>query len=306
MRLCVSLSGGRTSALMLRLLLDEVRDFAHRFVILFCNTGKERDETLDFVREIQERWGVDVVWLEYTRVPAVEIDPMIYPHPRSQKTIREQQEKGLTTHWFKVVDFATARRSGTLGTPFDELLGWASVLPNVQARFCTVQMKVRTMMRYMFSRGVYEWVDHIGIRADEAHRALEIKANAPKYRPCVFPLIERGISEADVMEFWRGQPFDLHLQPHEGNCDLCFLKAKHKRLKLMRDNPSMADWWIEQERAFAGKASGDGRFFRVGQPYEKLLRKSVGFIHEEQGDLDIPCGCGDKGFVLNETQNYEA
>jgi 3'-phosphoadenosine 5'-phosphosulfate sulfotransferase (PAPS reductase)/FAD synthetase len=291
---------------MLRILLDEMRDFAKRFIILFCNTGKERNATLDFVREMQNRWGVEVIWLEYTRVPAIEIDPMVYPHPKSQKTVREQQEKGLDTHWFRVVNYETARRNGTRG-PFDELLDWANVLPNIQARYCTVQMKVRTMMRYMFSLGCYEWVDHIGIRADEAHRALEIKANAPKYRPAVFPLISRGVTEKDVTRFWQGQDFDLQLQPHEGNCDLCFLKAKHKRLMLMRDNPGMADWWIEKERVFAGKATGDGAFFRIGQGYAKLLRKSVGFVHEEQTglDFDIPCGCGDKGFVLNETENYE-
>ena len=31
---------------------------------LFANTGREREETLAFVRECGERWGVAITWLE--------------------------------------------------------------------------------------------------------------------------------------------------------------------------------------------------------------------------------------------------
>jgi 3'-phosphoadenosine 5'-phosphosulfate sulfotransferase (PAPS reductase)/FAD synthetase len=32
--------------------------------VTFANTGKEMPETLDFVRDCGEHWGVDITWLE--------------------------------------------------------------------------------------------------------------------------------------------------------------------------------------------------------------------------------------------------
>lgn len=304
----LALSGGRTSAFMLRKLMDQYgAAFDKEFTITFCNTGKEFDATLDFVRDIGQKFGVEIIWLEYTRVPAIAIDPFIYPHKKSQKTVIEQQQRGETTHWFTLVDWNTARRNGTPNTPFDELLGWCNVLPNVRTRICSVQMKVRTMMRYLFSLGVYTWEDFIGIRADEAHRALEIQANCPKYIGLNFPLIDLSIGERDVLDFWSKQDFDLNLKSHEGNCDQCFLKRKSKRVQVARDHPQSVIWWEDWEKKFAAKEGikGDGKYFRLNEPYA-----GIRFIAQNQRDLfedseDIPCGCGDKGFVIAANEDSE-
>lgn len=290
--------------MMFKRLLDSGVEIAP----MFCNTGKERNETLDLVHEMETRWDAPITWLEYTRIPARSIDPQIYPHVKSQRTVRDQQSSGLDTHWFKIVTYETARRRNDPVTPFDELLSWANVLPNVRNRMCSVQMKVRTMMRYLFSIGVYEWVDHIGIRYDERHRALEIQSNAPSYRVPVFPLIEDRITESDVFNFWASQEFDLRLDSMQGNCDLCFLKARHKRVQLARQDPGSLLWWEEQERRFAAKAniSGDGKYFRKGEPYasiRELIERPM--LHFDPEDVDVPCGCGDKGFVMSETINCE-
>jgi hypothetical protein len=300
----IAFSGGRTSGRMLRLLLDQGGDYH----VLFCNTGKERDETLDFVHEIETRWSVPVVWLEYTRVPASSIDPTVYPHKKSQKTIREQQEAGLSTHWFKIASYETARRRLEPNTPFDELLSWSNVLPNLRSRMCSVQMKVRTMMRWLFSQGIYEWTDHIGIRADEAHRALEIQAHAPKYRECVFPLIDEKVTELDIFAFWAAQSFDLQLKSYQGNCDLCYLKARWKRVKVTRENPQAVEWWERQEATFAARPgiTGDGKFFRKGEPYAGIREAALEpLLFPDMNDVDIPCGCADKGFVISEDINCE-
>lgn len=62
----ISFSGGRTSAYMLRMILDAhggaLPDDVH---VTFANTGKEREETLRFVHECESRWGVRVHWLEW-------------------------------------------------------------------------------------------------------------------------------------------------------------------------------------------------------------------------------------------------
>lgn len=267
---CASISGGRTSAKMAHDLILEYPDNRQNFIWMFCNTGKERDETLEFVHEIECRWNIPIVWLEYTRVPATREIAEIYPHKISKQTVIDQWKNGQTTHWFKIVDYNTARRRTDDNKPFDELLSWASVLPNIQNRMCSVQMKVRTMMRYLFWRGVYDWTDHIGIRYDEAHRALEIEANCPSYRKCRFPLIESKTTERQVLDFWKQQPFDLKIQSHEGNCDMCFLKKLWKLVAIAKNDPLAMPWWLKQEERFASVADGDGRYFRKGQSYIKV------------------------------------
>jgi 3'-phosphoadenosine 5'-phosphosulfate sulfotransferase (PAPS reductase)/FAD synthetase len=276
--------------------------FHEKFVVLFCNTGKEKDETLDFVDRVDREWGVGIVWLEYTRVKAASVDLTILP-PRFMATVIDQARRGEDTHWFKVVNYATAHRNGTPNGPFDQLLSWANVLPNIQNRMCSVQLKIRTMNRYMFSKQIYCWQDNIGIRADEAHRKLEIEANCPSYIRPAFPLIDLARTEQDILDFWKKQPFDLQLQPYRGNCDLCFLKAKHKRVRIAKEEPQSLEWWKEQEQRFALKShiTGDGKFFRRGEPYtliEALTKQEDLFPPASD---DIPCGCADRGYVLAES-----
>src|SRR5215475_13155125 len=64
----ISFSGGRSSAYMLwRILQAHGGTLPDDVKVTFANTGKEMPQTLDFVRDCGERWGVEVVWLEYRR-----------------------------------------------------------------------------------------------------------------------------------------------------------------------------------------------------------------------------------------------
>lgn len=135
------------------------------------------------------------------------------------------------------------------------------------------------------------------------------EANCPSYRHSRFPLIESKSTEFDILHFWKEQPFDLRLDTIEGNCDLCFLKKKSKRIELAKRDPHSIIWWEYQERRFAAKdsISGDGKYFRIGEPYSliRMLAEHPTLPFPEADDKDIPCGCGDKGFVISETINCE-
>lgn len=289
-------SGGRTSGFMLRKLMDTWPDFSE-CITIFCNTGKERNETLDFVHEVETRWSVPVVWLEYHRVPAASIPAGIFPTPRRNANLAKAAAAGETTHWFRRVDYATASRNGE---PFDEMLEWASVLPNVTSRICSTQLKLRSVMRFLFSEGVREYSPVIGIRQDEEQRATEILGSCEKFEHPVFPLIDMGISESGVLKFWRNNNFDLRLKGYEGNCDLCFLKAKWKRILLVKENPGRVNWWKNWEAK--KNADGNGRFFRINEPFsliEELARHSDDqgeFCFSASSDKDIPCSCVEKAF----------
>lgn len=215
---CISFSGGRTSGYMLRRILDAHGGALPTDVLaVFANTGKERPETLDFVRDCGERWGVPIVWLEYAGAKN-----------------------------FRVVDHASASRNGE---PFETIIRERSYLPNPVTRFCTVELKIRTMHRYLRSLGWDEWTQAVGLRADEMRRVTRIlnrKETAAETVRC--PLASAGVTKADVEAFWSSQTFDLALKPWEGNCDLCFLKGESKRLRIISERPDLAAWWVEMER----------------------------------------------------------
>ena len=242
-----SFSGGRSSGLMLhRLLGDDV-------LPIFCNTGKEHPATLDFVRDVEAHWDTQIVWLEYAGKKA-----------------------------YRLVDYGTASRNGE---PFAQLIEDRNFLPNMVARFCTSELKVLTIERYLADIGVTDYEMAVGIRGDEPRRLAKMRSK----ENYVCPLDD--VTEADVQAFWDNQPFDLAL-PKAGvnlysNCDLCFLKGGKIKQSIIRENPSLADWWAGQEARIGGR-------FRSDQPSYADMR----LIASEHDDLfgydeTIPCFCGD-------------
>lgn len=244
----VSFSGGRTSGLMLRRILDahggrlplDVR-------VIFSNTGKEREETLEFVRDVEREWKVPITWLERW-APNAE-------HP--------------SLGGLRIVCFETAARNGE---PFSSWIVNRNYLPNPTARFCTVEMKINATRDFMRSTGAAddEWVNAVGLRADEPARVARVTANGKGWET-VCPLATAGVTKADVDAFWRSQPFDLRLKGWEGNCDLCFMKGVAKRARIIRDRPDLARWWQEEERIAIARPSSQ----TLNNPSMALFRKDV-------------------------------
>lgn len=213
----VSFSGGRTSGYMLWRILQAYGGKLPADVhAVFANTGKERDETLDFVRDCADAWGVVVHWVERTAGGG-----------------------------FREVNHRHASRKGE---PFAQLIQERRFLPNPVTRFCTTELKIRAMKAWMLAHGYEHWNNAVGIRADEPRRVARYAQRTSKERwDVVLPLVRAGLDVAHVRGFWAQQPFDLQLETWEGNCDLCFLKGRAKRQRILRDRPDLAPWWIEQE-----------------------------------------------------------
>lgn len=149
---CISFSGGRTSAYMLWRVLQANGGLPDDAVVCFQNTGKEMLETLDFVHECSQRYGVPIVWLEWTGF----------------------EPPGRSRCLYQVVDRATA---ATRGEPFAALCRALAVLPNPVARTCTSYLKVKTMIAYLKGeRGWDEWDVMLGLRADEPRRVARMRA----------------------------------------------------------------------------------------------------------------------------------
>jgi 3'-phosphoadenosine 5'-phosphosulfate sulfotransferase (PAPS reductase)/FAD synthetase len=299
----LSFSGGLTSGYMLHREIQRVGldEYNRTFTNVFENTGREHNATLDFVHEVETRWGVPIVWLEYTRVPAREIDPSMVTEGRMRNGLIKKQEIGEFAHWFKRVDHASASRIGQPG-PFDEFLNFAGVLPNVQTRSCSVQLKIRTRDRFLRSIGVMGFNAYIGIRKDEEDRKVEILANIDRFESPRFPLCDENITKADVDAFWKAQPFTLNIPNHQGNCDGCFLKARWKLVAWAKAFPDQAKWWRDKEDVFFRKADGDGRYFSKSKSYQGIINDAEHPEFDFVKDDDIPCSCAVGGYRAKEDE----
>lgn len=266
----ISFSGGRTSGYMLwQILQAHGGTLPDGVKVVFCNTGKERPETLDFVERCSIEWDVPITWLEYRREP------------------RE--------HTFAVVNYATASRAGE---PFEAVIRAKNCLPNVMVRFCTSEMKIRTNSRYLKSLGWTEWENAIGIRHDEPRRVAKIlgrketKAETP-----ILPLHEAKVTLDDVTRFWQESPFDLQLRSEEGNCDLCFLKGPNKIRRLIAERPESAEWWARMETLIPSPIYGTSRFRndrpRYAVQLELAQRPGLFDDVEAEDELSIACHCTD-------------
>lgn len=271
----VSLSGGRSSAYMLRCVLDawggSLPVDGHVF---FANTGREFDGTLDFVREIGERWNVPIRWIQRA------------PGPHLTKKVWER---------FENVTYETAAREGE---PFERLILDRRFLPNPVKRICTSELKIRPMKSAMVTLGYKRWTNIVGIRFDEPVRVAKIRGSRRRQRWTVaLPLVDARVRKTDVLRFFREHPFDLKLKgEHEGNCDLCFLKSLESRLRVLRESPRRGDWWERMEALGIG-STPRSRVFRKDQPPVRKLR--VIASQSVQGDFDfaegggLPCLCTD-------------
>jgi 3'-phosphoadenosine 5'-phosphosulfate sulfotransferase (PAPS reductase)/FAD synthetase len=278
----VSFSGGRTSAYMLRQVLDNNDDLSD-LVITFANTGKEHPATLEFVRECAERWSVPIVWLEF-----------------------RDNEAG-----FEVVDFTGASRQGE---PFEALIRKRKYLPNPVTRFCTIDLKIRIIHKYLRSQGLSTEDNPVdmmtGIRADEPRRVAKIRnrksTSESKWATMAMPLADAGVGVQDVTDFWAAQPFDLMLptingRTLEGNCDLCFLKGANQVYSIIASDRGelvrKADWWARMEHTAVSSRgiTGNGALFRFDRPsYQQMLDYSdTQFDMFADQDEAISCFCGD-------------
>lgn len=271
----VSCSFGRTSGLLLQRILDAHHgELPEDVFVLFENTGKERWETLAFGARMMHEWKVDITWLEYHRqyLPKYKTDERRLAAERARVECGHVYEPadGRREPGYKEVTPATADRDGG---PFHNLIDMMG-LPNQNTRLCTSEMKIRVAKKWMMARGYTEWDNAIGLRADEPKRVAQRKGDTGNRWTDVMPLAEAGVTNADVLAFWSKQPFDLDLPVDEngatvgGNCDLCFLKAMPKKLRLIREDERSADWWELQERR-------TGQTFRPhGDTYVKLRLRS--------------------------------
>lgn len=268
MKTIVSFSGGRTSAYMAKMMLSQIKKSDLAFV--FANTGKEYEETLEFVERCSDEWGIKIAWVEAL----------------------VNSEKGNGTG-YKVVNFQTASRNGE---PFNDVIKKYGI-PNTAFPHCSRELKEVPMWKWAKDNFGDKFQFAIGIRADERTR---IQSHPKK----IYPLVEWWpTNNRIVRDFWSKQPFDLELKDYQGNCDLCWKKSTRKILTILNENPWRAEWWINHEiedgeYVFGRNNISMTEFLKASQyPFQKSVDyyeaalKQLEMFSEDKLDMDAESKC---------------
>ncbi len=141
----VSFSGGRTSALMSKLALEQYP--REQLVFVFANTGQEHPKTLEFVQKVDDYLGLDLVWVE--------------------AVVHSRARMG-TTH--RIVNYDSATRDMSLFKAMSYKFG----IPGPGWFHCTRELKERPIHSFITQefkkKKMKGYKTAIGIRADEIDR----------------------------------------------------------------------------------------------------------------------------------------
>lgn len=241
----VSLSGGRSSAYLLMMMINGGFGSRKNDFVSFQNTGKEDETCYQFVRNIEVETGIPVIWLEYSLSEKFtnelvwssfcyeKFNRGEYTHIGeildTKKLSEFKFEKSPSNFWYKdgyynnsesvkEVTFETASRNGK---PFADVFLYKCairimknqgiIMPSVAQRWCTGDMKEKLMHRWLVNQGVKSYTKYMGMRFDEPIRVNRIfqKNNGQKSIFWDCPLHWEEIRKIDVMNAWRGQMSDL-------------------------------------------------------------------------------------------------
>lgn len=279
-KIVASFSGGRTSAEMTQKLIKRyncvpINVFGSKgkpkytyhvgkrtngkevhILVVMANTGRERNETLLFSKECDYLFGLGLNYVE---------------------AVVNNGRTG-TTH--KIVKYAQLSKNGE---PYRAVISKYGI-PNVVYIHCTRELKQRPINSFVKSIGWYNYLTAIGYRIDEPKRFAKRKPGQ------IYPLVFcYPMTKQDVLNEWNKRPFDLRLEEHQGNCDLCFKKHTPKLLLHIHElittgRKNVIEWWRKQEKDFENytpetrsACNPPYRFFRGNISLDDLVRMSNEF-----------------------------
>lgn len=228
--LMVTVSGGRSSAFMAHHILNSEKYSDYNKVFVFCNTGMERPETIDFLKNIVKYWKIDLNIIEGVYSNELNI--------------------GIS---YKLVDFETINMSAI---PFSQMIehktkGIFKGLPNTNAPYCSENLKTIPAKKFCDEIfGVNNYKKAIGFRKEDMPKRIswsEIKEESQR----IFPLLTdfyTPISQRELNDFWDKQPFKLSIHGKYGNCELCWKKSENNLIENIIYGTRFIDWFRNEEK----------------------------------------------------------
>ena len=274
--LMVTVSGGRSSAYAAYLIHTSPKYADYNKIYVFANTGQEHSETIEFLKNIEKHWGIDLIKIEgvYSEVMGVGVK-------------------------YKIVDYDNLSMNSE---PYTECIkhlnkGEFSGLPFTEAPYCSKYLKVipcEKLANDVF--GVGNYVKVVGYRKEDMPKRITLsEAKADKKR--IFPLItdfEYPVGLYELGLFWKTQPFQLHLKRELSNCLLCWKKGLPVLAEALKDPEAkkQVDWWAKKESQYGNVSFYDGSILDVVRKAKELQSMPKQQLLEIQiDDEDNSCVC---------------
>jgi hypothetical protein len=265
----VTVSGGRSSAMMAYHIHtnEKYKDFNKVYV--FCNTGMERPETIDFLKKIESEWSIDLNLIEG-----------VY-----------SSELGVGVG-YKIVSWDTLDMNAN---PFSESImhvnkGSFNGLPNQEAPYCSDRMKVQPSKKFADDIfGKKNYLKAIGFRKEDMPKRIswaEIKEDEER----VFPLLtdfKEPIGLLELNNFWESQSFKLQINSKLGNCELCWKKSDRVLVDNIRYGTRFVDWFKQMEDKYGSTSfRGNKSIIDFVKMSEQPFTPEIDF-----GQEDYNCVC---------------
>jgi hypothetical protein len=267
--LLITVSGGRSSAMMAHHIHTHEKYRNYNKLFCFANTGMERPETIEFLKNIVIHWGIELHLIEgvYSTKMGVGVK-------------------------YKAVQFNELDMNARV---FEESIahvnkGSYEGLPNSAAPYCSHYMKVLPIDRYAKDYfGSNKFVKSIGFRAEDMPKRIswaEIKEEKKR----IFPLLtdfNEPVNLNRLHKFWEMQPFKLQISSKMGNCELCWKKSDRNLVQAIRYGTRFVDWWQKMEKqynntSFRGRKSINDYVIMAKQGFEPEI---------DFGQEDYNCVC---------------
>ncbi|MBD2069793.1 phosphoadenosine phosphosulfate reductase family protein [Leptolyngbya sp. FACHB-671] len=158
---------------------------------------------------------------------------------------------------------------------FDHWLDvYGGFLPSPKSRWCTKQMKIIPLERFI---GDDEAISYVGIRADENRDGYI--STKPNIKP-VFPFKEKGLVKADILQLLEdsgiGLPEYYRWRSRSG-CFFCFFQRKYEWVMLAQEHP---DLFAEAVRYEQEHSDGRQYTWTQGETLQELLARRDEIIAE--------------------------
>lgn len=248
--LMVTISGGRSSAMMARHIQTNEKYADYDKIFVFCNTGMERPETIDFLKNIEKYW----------KIPIVKIQG-IYSNDLG------------TGVKYEIVDWDNLdMKANTFSKMIEHKnKGVFSGLPNKDAPYCSENLKTlpaKKLCDDIF--GVNNYKISIGYRKEDMPKRItlpEIKEDKKRIFPLLTDFIT-PISQLDLNKFFKKESFKLELHGKFGNCELCWKKSNDNLIENILFGTRFIDWFKNEEQKY------NSVFFRGHKSINDLVKLS--------------------------------
>lgn len=260
----VRTSGGKTSGLLAYLYTQFGRG---EITYDFANVGREDPGTYQFVKRLSDH--IPLRCWEVRKPAEYGGRPSEMQFERVSVDSLDQTGAPLRYVWETLAEFRK------------EAKGLGPIGPNPMMRLCTSYGKIKMLDHVAQAEGWDSWCAAIGLRADEPIRVAKMTARDTRVKSSIAPLARMGITKCMVDLFWEEQEFNLEIQPHQGNCTLCFLKDEADLAEIMLTgvDPDGSDWewWKRLDDEFQINGRDRIRYRQIHQeaPTRMAIRESL-------------------------------